>query len=305
MGTRGQWESTTPTDWQLLTINQLFTTRSIHKLLVQKRPYQLQAACQSFECMRSNTQQIISLGALYDEAYALLKIRRKSEYVYKNELVREILDYHRTTMEPTQQYSVIPEFLSGLSKVDIAVFNGSSTAYEIKTGLDNLDRLASQITDYRKVFQRVHIITDQHHLEHIKALVDPSIGLSVMRADGVLELQRPASDDFSHLEHSELFTVLWAKELVSMYSDITGEELVCPNTHIALICRPLFNALTIEEASAVALGILRQRKSRQRFEAFVHNLPSSLTACASALSLSNVKEHQLALVLAQPLDCAG
>jgi hypothetical protein len=168
-----------------------------------------------------------------------------------------------------------------------------------------LDRLAGQIADYRKVFQRVHVIADERHFEHVKEIVDSSIGLSVMRADGVLETLRPAHDDFSHLEHVDLFAVLRTKELVKMYSALTGNELVCPNTRIAPSCRPIFNALPIEEASAITLGLLRQRKNRLRFEAFIDNLPGSLAACASALSLSSVKERQLTWTLTKPMDCVG
>lgn len=298
-------DSSAPTDEQLLVISQLFSTRFIHNLIAQKKPQQIKTLYYSLGCMQSKTHQNTSLGALYDEAYTLLKTRRKSEYVYKNELIHELITYHRATLQPYQQYSVIPEFIAGKSKVDIAVFNGSSTAYEIKTGMDNLDRLATQIADYRKVFQRVHIITDERHLNHIKKMMLPTIGLSIMDTNGILQLLQPAMDDFSDLDHAELFATLRTKELANMYSDLTGEELECPNMRIASICRPVFVALPIEEASAITLRILRLRKNRSRFEAFINTMPSSLTACASALSLSRVKEQTLAQTLKKSLNYIG
>ena len=185
-------DSSAPTDEQLLVISQLFSSRFIHNLIAQKKPQQIKTLYYSLGCMQSKTHQNTSLGALYDEAYTLLKTRRKSEYVYKNELIHETLNHHRTTLPPHQQYSVIPEFIAGQSKVDIAVFNRLSTAYEIKTSMDNLDRLATQIADYRKVFQRVHMITDKHHLNHIKKIILPTVGLSIMDTNGILQLLRPA-----------------------------------------------------------------------------------------------------------------
>lgn len=43
---------------------------------------------------------------------------------------------------------MIPEFNVGASKADLAVFNGTSTVYEIKSEIDSTERLKSQMGDY-------------------------------------------------------------------------------------------------------------------------------------------------------------
>ena len=53
----------------------------------------------------------------------------------------------------------INEFRVGKSIVDLAIFNGLSKAFEIKTELDSSQRLESQLTDYKQLFNKCYIIT--------------------------------------------------------------------------------------------------------------------------------------------------
>ena len=53
-----------------------------------------------------------------------------------------------------QNSTLINEFRVCNSKADIAIINGKSTVYEIKSKYDSLDRLESQIADYKKVFDK-------------------------------------------------------------------------------------------------------------------------------------------------------
>ena len=46
--------------------------------------------------------------------------------------------------------------------------NGKAVVYEIKTELDNLERLESQISDYYKAFDHVAVVTCIENVENVK-----------------------------------------------------------------------------------------------------------------------------------------
>ena len=49
----------------------------------------------------------------------------------------------------------------GSSKADFILINGKAVVYEIKTALDNFDRLDGQIEDYYKAFSRTVVVTSE------------------------------------------------------------------------------------------------------------------------------------------------
>ncbi|MCX7745569.1 MAG: sce7726 family protein [Clostridia bacterium] len=63
------------------------------------------------------------------------------------------------------------------SRVDLCRVNGKSVAYEIKTELDNTNRIEKQIYDYLKVFEYVNIITHRNHTEKIKEIIPQICGI--------------------------------------------------------------------------------------------------------------------------------
>ncbi|MBE5839682.1 MAG: sce7726 family protein [Butyrivibrio sp.] len=70
------------------------------------------------------------------------------------------------------------EFPVGNSRIDLCKINGTSHAYEIKTDLDNLNRLDKQLNDYKKVFEYIHIICSEKKLSEIIEKTDSTIGIT-------------------------------------------------------------------------------------------------------------------------------
>lgn len=69
------------------------------------------------------------------------------------------------------------EFNIGNSRLDFGRINGNSYAYEIKTELDNLNRLENQIIDYEKVFEYIYVVIHEKHLKKIKEIVPKKVGI--------------------------------------------------------------------------------------------------------------------------------
>lgn len=67
------------------------------------------------------------------------------------------------------------------SRVDFCRVNGSSYAYEIKTELDNLNRLTKQIEDYSKVFEYVYVITYDGYVNKVKDILPSHCGIIIYK----------------------------------------------------------------------------------------------------------------------------
>ena len=93
----------------------------------------------------------------FDFLYNLLFEKYRCEYVYKNILVNQL--YMRGEHIP-QNSTLISELrVCHHNKADIVIINGKSTVYEIKSKYDSLNRLESQIATYKKVFDRIYVVT--------------------------------------------------------------------------------------------------------------------------------------------------
>lgn len=76
-----------------------------------------------------------------------------------------------------QNHVTIFEFPVGSSRADLCKINGMSTAYEIKTDLDNFSRLQKQIEDYYKIFEKVFIICSEYNVSNILDIIPEKCGI--------------------------------------------------------------------------------------------------------------------------------
>ena len=66
------------------------------------------------------------------------------------------------------------------SIADFIIVNESATVYEIKTALDNFERLDSQISDYSRAFAKVCVVIPAEKLERLLQKIDnPKIGIVI------------------------------------------------------------------------------------------------------------------------------
>ena len=96
-----------------------------------------------------------SLENWFDFFYLILQAHYPCEYVYKNSIA---IDLYLTRHE-LQKSILIDEFRSRDSRADTVVINDTSTVYEIKSEYDSFSRLECQISDYRKIFDHIYVVT--------------------------------------------------------------------------------------------------------------------------------------------------
>ena len=130
-----------------------------------------------------------SFNTYYDYLKYIYRIIAKyyrCEYVYKNEIINKLL----IKQYGTTNTIAINEFRVRNTIVDLAMFNGKSKAFEIKTEYDTKKRLGHQIDSYTKLFQECYIVVPMEVVEEYKKVIPNNVGvIGLMYERGRIKLQ--------------------------------------------------------------------------------------------------------------------
>jgi len=238
-----------------------------------------------------------SLADAYQQLYALLMERYRCEYVFKNQIARELL----LKRHPHAEARLLAELRVGTCKADTVIVNGTSTVYEVKTELDTLDRLPRQLSAYRDVFDRVCVVSSGALLHRLTSSVPGWVGIVELRSDGSIETVREPGSNLAHIKPGAVFCMLRQAEYLAALQAEFGEAPDVPNGIRWRVCRTLFEGLSPERAHARMLEALRRRDWRDDKAAFVSAAPDALKHAALTSTLPSKKRAALLDRLARPV----
>lgn len=95
---------------------------------------------------------------------------------YPNEITIKSSFVNKVLLKNNNHTSIF-ELNSGTSRVDLCKINGHSIAFEIKTDLDNFNRLNKQLNDYFKIFENVFVICSTKNIDNIIRLIPDECGI--------------------------------------------------------------------------------------------------------------------------------
>ena len=137
----------------------------------------------------------------------------KNDNVTYGKAISEI--YHYMDSEYRNEYffiyntAALTELPVGESKADFIMINGRGIVYEIKTDLDNLQRLESQIKDYYKVFSYVYVVVGKKQAKKVQEfLKEQSVGIYELTESGNLIQRKKAYCNREDLSYEALFQLL-------------------------------------------------------------------------------------------------
>lgn len=116
---------------------------------------------------------------LLKHLYRVMCKNYRCEYVYKNEIINKLLlkQFAGTQTIAFNEFRIVD------SIVDLAMFNGVSKAFEIKTEYDSKKRLSHQLDTYSKLFQECYLVIPQELFEHYTTDISDNIGIVVVYID--------------------------------------------------------------------------------------------------------------------------
>ena len=276
-----------------------FTTRTIRRLAAQHHPLPSDRLAPVVELAGPDD----TLGDAFDLAYAELASQYRCEYVFANSLIDRLSAVPpdaRHALAPRSTSNTISGLRVSMSIADLIVADKSAAAYEIKTGLDSFTRLDMQMLCYRRCFEYVNVVTTRQKARRAAAQTAAHVGVVTLTDDGALDVVRAAAGGLSRIDMSALFRVLRRGELLTILGRRVGYSIDVPSAQIYRRLNALFMQLPLDTAYDEFVAALRERDLRSRQAARDAQLPASLSAAASGLSLTPPGWRRLAAQLGCP-----
>ncbi|MCH1783135.1 sce7726 family protein [Psychrobacter glaciei] len=218
---------------------------------------------------------------VFKEEYKKLQKNYQNEYVVKNEFLNQNL-----IKQIGNRHSVIfNEMRLGGATADLAIFNGVSKVFEIKTILDKEYRLSKQLEVYKKIFNEVYVIVPQENvLQYMK--YDSNVAIISYDAEiKEFRVEREATKNID-IDIDVLMNVLHSKE----YLDITHsyyDELPEINAFNQFeVCKILISKIPYEELNC---SFIKTMKNRKVYNSFFNKVNNEFNQVCLSL---NLKEDQ-------------
>lgn len=233
---------------------------------------------------------------VYESAYAHLLEGYRCEYVFKNVITqRLLLERHRWP-----QARLLGEFRVGIRKADVVILNGTSTVYEIKTSLDNLDRLPAQVDAYRRVFDHIYIVCEDEQAGRVLEGVGDDVGVIAFGAGGALRQVRESASNAARTDPETTLACLRKAEYLEIVRSEAGEIPDVPNGLLWRECVKLARNMDPGRVHAHMVRLLRARPVPRSLKSTVEQAPPSLAHALLTLGAGPAGLARLGAALSAP-----
>ncbi|MBT3207610.1 MAG: sce7726 family protein [Bacteroidetes bacterium] len=270
----------------LRSLSQLFTTANFNRI-IRKREYNNTFARVNKHI--SYKENITNLE-LFNKIYNKLLSSYKSEYIYKNILINKklIKNYsHRST-------AAINELKINKSIADFVLLNGEVQIFEIKTELDSLAKLETQIFDYFHFASKVYIVSSPKHISKlIKKYKETAVGIIELTTNNAIKEIKPAYKNTSFLKHYTIFKILRQNEYLEVLKAYSIKIPDVPNTKLFRECLNLSEQINIIDFQKSAIKILKKRNIKNPELLKSEKAPNYLKYICFSLDFSEAEYEEL------------
>lgn len=203
-------------------------------------------------------------GELISEIYAHLGRQQRNEYYYMNTLLNKLL----AGIHNVNTTTAFSQVHIGRSIADFVMINGEGRVYEIKSDLDNFDRLNNQLCDYYRAFSKVCVLASIHELEKVKKMLSTfgdmgnAVGIYVLSERDRIFSKKNSREpvEFNDmLDHTSIFKLLRKREyeniLLQHYGQLPSSK---PVFHFR-DCLDCFEKIPLLEAQRLTHQELKKR----------------------------------------------
>lgn len=238
----------------------LFSCASWTRMLQSGRPADVEMVYGKYD-ERGRLGENITYMDYLKWVYRYLLRSYRNEYIYKNELVdKYIIRFFGKT-----DSVAVNEFRVGSTIADLALFNGESKCFEIKSELDTPRRLSMQLSNYRKVFDKCYILVPEESCDAYKTMVDERVGILVFRycknGQVVICQEREAIRN-EQVDVNVLMCSVRTSEYRWMVRQAYGTLPDVSDFDMFDACRDLLGALSAEQLHHLFCGAVKTRKTR-------------------------------------------
>lgn len=236
-------------------------------------------------------------GTAIHELYKLLLRTHRNEYVYKNTLLNRIV-MGRHSPRTSTAFTEVP---IGDSIADFLIINGKATVYEIKTDLDNLTRLDTQLADYYRAFDHVCVVCGERHLPSLmKRYADTPVGIVVMTDRQHLSTKKEPAEYAEALRHESVFKQLRKGEYAAVLEDCGITAPPSSSFYYYRNCLSSFEQVSLPDAYTSVLTSLKERGKDVDVGA-LKTVPPELKSLGYFIRISSSQSQRLASFLRAPI----
>ena len=276
-------------------LSRLFSSGVIDNIIANGRSAYMAEVCSNSGFLNQISPSE-SLSEFFNIIYTFLFEKYRNEYFYKNTIANKVL-LGKHSLNTAQ---MLTEFRVGRCKADVVVLNGTITVYEIKSAFDSFRRLERQVTEYRKVFDYINVITSAYQVKKLQSVLGDQIGILVLTNRSTISVVRKAESNLASIDLQLLFDSLKKDEYVSIITKYYGHLPDIPNTRLFKECKRLYCRMPVKTAYHLTINVLRKRTNNLQLKEYLQKIPTSLTAYALRCGINNRRIENLTLCLEKP-----
>lgn len=258
-------------------INRVFSRKVIEDLINQGN----NSIFDSVVIRYINDPEIKTYGEIISEIYSYLGQSNRNEYYYMNTLLNKLL----VGIHNVNTTTALSQVRIGSHIADFVMINGEGRVYEIKSDLDNFERLNDQLFDYFKAFSKVSVLASEHERDRVEHVLDKlgdlgqAVGVYVLSEDDKIfsKVRSREPKEFNELlDYRCIFTLLRKKEYENVILSYFGELPQVAPVFYFKECLKMFSQIPIIEAQKLAFKELKKRNkiTKADFESIPNTLKS-------------------------------
>ena len=271
---------------KIRSLSQIISPSNFKKIVREDDYHSTFYKLKKYTTVSDSTTNLDAINLIYN---SLLK-NYKNEYVYKNILTNKLL---------LKKYSLkntiaLNEFTIGKSIADFVLLNGEARVYEIKTELDNLEKLDTQIGDYCQFGDKVYIVTSSKHVDKLIELYNNStIGIIELTSRNALKTIKEATSNVATFSYEKLFKTLRKQEYLEIIDKHFHFVPEVSNTKIFKECLALAKKIEVSLFQKLVVNKLKSRNISNPKKIQEKVIPESLKHICYTLDFSKNEYEKL------------
>jgi len=203
-------------------------------------------------------------GQIFSEIYMYLGQENRNEYYYMNTLLNRLL----VGIHSVNTTKALSQVHIGRHIADFVMLNGEGKVYEIKSDLDNFDRLHDQLSDYFTAFSKVSVLASVYEHEKLQKILSEfgdmgdAVGIYVLSEDDTIfspTRSKEPKQFNKNLDHVNMFKLLRKREYENIIQKHFGELPEVAPVFFFRACLEQFKKLPILEAQKFVIDELKNR----------------------------------------------
>ena len=223
-----------------------------------------------------------NLTAFFDRTFHLLRKNYPNEYIYKNAIAEKIVRGRHKLSNAVY----VTEFRVNNTIADVAIFNGTSTAYEIKTEFDTFQRLEAQLHMYKKAFDKVYLVVPSSDIKKAMTAIGGTTGLYELTDKYSLKMRKEATTNSDTFCPETMLNCLRVPEYMKVVSNHFNYQANISPSKRKQECIEMFSTLDKNILHEEFLKQIRSREYTEIEKSVFKGLPKSLTSLLLANRLN-------------------